>query len=713
MPFHGRRSGVNEAEEDWEVITADWWHTPFMAVSWAYEDPAGEKKSSKRRYHGSLHEFGLRTGPLRLYERRGSSREHDNDTSLNEDLTGVKCSMEPVVAYEKDVGFAFEGLPELTPYELDPDAYGSRLRRYIDEEELKVNKEKWDDLLEDLMHGLVSETTESDESLESSFSSLGDLLHRCASALSSIDLTSSNGSIDSLVLPSTPKAKPSYHNIDIKETSPSDMSPGRSLNASASSFVPTFSHDDNLHFPSLRDTTKSPSSFSSFTFPTLNSSVPTPLVKIKKDDQGFFTEVQAESTGSGLLPPFLQEPTQRGTRSRKSRTREIVDRLRSQVTPDGANLNVTSPKYASHSPSPMMEDLGSSFMLPRRSVSEDGGDVRPSGFSTPSPCEDEDGWIDIANPVNNNASTQKSKRTRELFLALTRRRTDSLSSEAWRELIGEDNGDTLDSEQTRPRSSSPSPSKRTSLSTTKGSNPPVVSSDGWIESTVSTPAGLSSDLPTVPSKVHTQKAVKGNGGVSKESHTRKKSHNPSAWSRSSNSPTSQPIHHHAQQQPLHLTQPFTPGVHAHHPHGHPHHAHAHHAHSLSHPYTHAHPHAHPVPVPIPVQQMPYFLPTYPPVPMAMPYPAFNVMHPHAPTHMAAYPMATHTPSAPYAVPSVLPNSAGKTVPAAYSVRHSSGGVLVSTKGLLSGTGAPGSAPGGASVAAPASSRTKHATPVHW
>ncbi|KAJ3506340.1 hypothetical protein NLJ89_g6924 [Agrocybe chaxingu] len=440
-----------EEEEDWEIVTADWWHTSYSAVPWSYnvlQDP-GHKK---RTFRGSV-----------FYGKTGGGNA---DTVLNPDLVGVKAAMEAVTVYESAVGFDYLAFPTIEADELDPSALGSLLSR---EEGSRVWKERWDEQLEDLMHGHLSGSmNDSDESLSSSLmdsrSSLEDFL-RCPSTLSSIDFTSSEGSIDSIGMPSTPKAKSSFNDIEIKDLS----TQCQSLNASATSFVPNFCpqlNEEPLNFASLRDVPPPPS-LSDFTFPTLN----VPSVKIQRDDQGFFTEVQVEKTGN-LLPAFLQEPSQR-TRTRKSRTRQIVDRLRAEADEQDTKLyvNGVSPKYASHSPSPMLEDAPT--MLPRRSVSEDGGE-RPSGFSTP---EDDDGWIDIVNTTS--SPSQKAKRTRELFRALTRRRTDSLTDENLKELMNAESNDGRRPSLTV--SSSPSPSSRTPPPA------PAVPADGWIETNTDHP----------------------------------------------------------------------------------------------------------------------------------------------------------------------------------------------------------------------------------
>jgi hypothetical protein len=584
-------------------------------------------------------------------------RLSDDDDSLNADHVGVKSALDAVVAYEGDVGFYFTGLPETSPDELNL-SDGADLTVEVDEKELVAgNKKRWDELLEDLMNGpAFDNTTDGDESLEGSFvgslSSSGEL-HRSTSTFST--MTFSDGSIDSVGMPSTPKPKASLHDIEIKDISPSGsisgsldynphlLSPTRSLNAAASSFVPTFcSHlnDEPLQFPTLGDKPKpsfagssSSDSFANFTFPTLNAHAPPPI-KVKKDD-GVFNEPQGHSSTSpdsrhGLLPPFLQEPTQRN-RIRKSRTREIVDRLRSRLSPGNDDTasqahptNTLSPKYASLSPSPIGEEP--TFVPPRLSVSEDGGD-RVSRLSSPS-CEEDDGWIDVSQPSvtsssSSSSSNQKSKRARELLFALTRRRTDSLTSENLKEMTTTAS-EAPPNNAPRPRngsslSPSPSPSPRASATGV----PPA--SDGWVESSTSNTSTNPSQKRARP-RPPAQNAKETNKQHGQAQHNN--THNTHNRKKSAN----------------HVSRPSTSSAsHAHaHAHSHSHsHAHAQFSAPASACYPHAAAPQHPGPhmggVGVPAQALPYFFPAYPAVSMPVPYPAFMQMP--AAYHLSA--MAMH------------------------------------------------------------------------
>ena len=510
-----------QEEDEWEFITADWWRTAFISVPWTYvpSDPT-KGKSPHRQFHGSLF-AGLSQCPRRnIYSDDVLCKFSENNT-LNPELVGVCGAMAAVISYEEDVGFSYSTCPTVEPHELNLFTHVD-LSIEIDKNDMLTGRQRWKELVDDLMNGEIFEDANMDSggslknSLTESFSSASDL------TLSSMDFSSSDGSVDSFVMPSTPKAKHIFTDVEVKVSSPNGsidssgfdspdfLPPGKSLNAAASSFVPTFCPQsyDAVHFPPLVDAPKPSSptlSFSNFTFPTLNaSSQPQSTVRLKKDEQGFFTEVQKEPSNPGgepaeLLPPFLQESSPHRNRPRKSRTREIVDRLRSTSSLDGSttaqfplsNGIELSQKYASHSSSPIPSD--GSFMIPRLSVSEDGD--RASGLSTPS--EDDDGWISQPNTLSPRHKAGRTRETRELFLALTRRRTDSLSSENLKALL---DSSTYDSNSLSPRNTStpPSPSPQ--------SPPPLTSNDGWIES--------NSPLPK------SQKKLKSS---SRDSHKRKKS----------------------------------------------------------------------------------------------------------------------------------------------------------------------------------------------
>lgn len=500
--LHEHTSGVAQ----WQVADGEqrWWRTApsWTADSWAFE---AQDDSDGRRKRRAPHNY-LVSLPSVIHLGSGDDRAVSLDElRLDPGLPGVRIVEEAVQPYEKAVGFPYVVYPTIEHADLGPMA---PLNLDADEDEIAATNRAWHEVLQDFIISVQDMSTPDTEgSMSSSF----------------IDSELSSGSEnfnEFFAMPATPvHPGASFNDVLVKSASPdssfssagieenlySSPTPRKSLNAFASSFVPSFSppaHNGTFSLASISDSLKEkkktaksgsrkrdnadskgpPPSLSTFTFPTLNpptkSTTRLTTVKIKKDDQGFFTtDVQvdkdkikpgktspAEAVGSEgssqLLPPFLQEPTPR-RRARASRTREIVDRLRSNQTevtsPPSATFDETgvepnlkagldftldlAPKSAStsHSPSPIDETV----VRPRSSVSEDGAGQRgslidgrdsqsQSGLSTPSLDEDEEGWIDLgSSSVISALST--SKRARDLFLAFTRRRTDSISSEPTKE----------------------------------------------------------------------------------------------------------------------------------------------------------------------------------------------------------------------------------------------------------------------------------------
>lgn len=500
-----------EAEGEWHIVTPDWWCTSFSSVSWAHHERNDSKPRIARPpfYHAYRHPIsgsGSEFSDWDAYSGELNGRRDEAQEMLNPNLVGVRGAEEALSQYEKDVGFHYVSFPNF-----EPEDFGFRpsanLCMEIDEEEILANTERWREMANELINGVPKALTADSDECDYSSPSSSASLQRCTSAISSVDLTTSERSDDFFAMPSTPKAKASYANILLKNVSPSSSIasiaecrpfspfPTKPLNAAASTFVPSFSPVAKT-FPSHSETSPVAVSFANFTFPTLNA----PTVKIKKDEQGFFTDVQVETPSTtssqstersptALLPPFVQPRR----KVRTSRTREMVDRLRSQTSPraDLSSLDIghSTSKCVSHSPSPIFHDM--SFVQPRLSVSENGGD-RVSATSTPANGDDEnDGWIDVGQPKTTSSAAKRS-RTMDLFLALTRRRNDSLSSENAKEPSASTSDDAGDS-GLQSRGVSPSSSPPTS--------PLSMLNDGWIEGSSSSvsPSGTQVDsLPPMP-----------------------------------------------------------------------------------------------------------------------------------------------------------------------------------------------------------------------
>ncbi|KAF7362432.1 Glycoside hydrolase family 31 protein [Mycena venus] len=426
-------------DQGWQVVSPEWWRIPFDAVSWAYsptdptQDVAATKVTQSPRvakpphYHAAL--FSVRVASA-------DDQQHDEDLAegddggLNPDLVGFKGAEAVIESYEADVGFHWP--PPPIEEKRQPD-----LAVAVDHDHVALAKERWDELVQDLTGGLsISNTDGYHESDDDSLRGL----HRSTSTHSSSDLTDSERSVLSVSMPATPRAHRSYANIVVKTTSPSrsassrdsDRSPRR-LNAAASTFVPGpakaktvsdpasfLTAPDAVPFPSLNVARpQSPSFNTNFVFPSLDVP-PLPAVKIAKDAQGFYSEVESTATApapthartsSTLLPAFLHDAFSR-RRPPASKTRAIVDRLKSSGT--GAAQEPVKTQSA-----PPQLEL-SVLSKPRLSVSEYGSDAE-----SPPLDGDSEGWIGDEDAAKAATVNLKSRRTRDLFLALTRRRSNS------------------------------------------------------------------------------------------------------------------------------------------------------------------------------------------------------------------------------------------------------------------------------------------------
>jgi len=433
--------GLHELKEEdgWQIVTrkADWWRTPFASVSWSYFTAPKLRYAKHRLYSGSLF---LRFTPSDASSSSGRDQLGSRtDVTLNPDLCGVRGATEAVCVYEANVGFHYSSFPDFNLGRSSPD-----ISVQVDERDVVRGKEQWGGLVESL-GGLTLDEGPYDEfegGNESGESSPSSSLHRSTSTLSSID---SDLSADSVSFPSTPKAKDFETIVHIKDDSPSRgtysecSSPARPLNASASSFVPSFIKPkiEPISFPPFPPYLSPPSSppsspsppptFVKFTFPTLDVP-PLPPVKIKKDEQGFYSEVkspslapQSHNPSIDLLPPFLQERR----KAPASKTRAMVERLRSShQSEDSVETARAESISAGHCPSPSPSFYDLTFPQEQSAVPDDGQD-RGVELSGPLLGEDDDGWIDIAGTMPASLEA-KARRTKDLFLALTRRRSDSL-----------------------------------------------------------------------------------------------------------------------------------------------------------------------------------------------------------------------------------------------------------------------------------------------
>lgn len=515
-------SNVDTEDGEWQII-GDWWRTSSGSVSWSYPHPLPRKRPARKRprgsnsfarpphYHETLHGDHVLADGLANTPSKASFADHrldtedrpffvqDKDSGLDAGHIGVKGAEEVMRWYERDVGFhdpTSVGWVKEAPDGPTSDG-AANICSGTSKAGVEVHTELWDQLMLSLFGGkmedrmALSELGRSAEYRPSAFNPFSDdsdtkTIERSISRLDSLGHAKSN----SLSLPPTPKPRSSYAKVVVKKPSSRreprshNSSPAgasyKALNASASVFVPTSpphatseSSFMSFHSPSPPPPKSNPTHAPYFTFPSLN--IPSaPIVKIQKDDQGFYCGIEDTPTfpspspspqpntrpSSSLLPPFLQDPSYRRKAS-PSRTRAIVDGLRS---------------------SPNASSDGAAYKA-RSSVSENGGDCDSliSGHSAED--DDDGGWIGSSDPQYGGSATSgtKTRRTRELFHALTRRRSNSSPSDSSKDSIptseGGNDGVVVISSLPLASSASPSPSISTQFS----------NDDGWIEGPPASP----------------------------------------------------------------------------------------------------------------------------------------------------------------------------------------------------------------------------------
>jgi len=410
-------------EEEWQIVSTKWWRTPFSSVSWSYNSEKAPRNvifSKPPHYHLSLHsEQALWSFDDQGCEPESSHSLHEwssafkvtDDTVLNEELIGVKNACEVLKVYEEAVGFNYSPWPSLRLKDLEKDR-----RRIGDVSEMQVQlgKERWTELVNDLVGGKSLK-----QILKEARDSTNNVLQRTF-------------------------ATPNKMNYFSQSSTPKPFQ----LNPSASSFVPHGSPTSTLSSSSCSSSSlDSPDPLGPFSFPSFAAPSPSPLNRRDHQEyvKGFHTHCHTVSSdgsfaavldrsSSDFLPSFLFDSAdQRRRPLRASRTRAIIDRLRSQLQYDEDRTSPTS-----QISSPSVSDFGicGSGYFKLRSTVSDGS----STCSITPPLTEEDfhhrdgvsigGWTDNVEGWPTPAVVdQETKRTRSKELLMTlRRRTDSLTS---------------------------------------------------------------------------------------------------------------------------------------------------------------------------------------------------------------------------------------------------------------------------------------------
>ncbi|KAI0629712.1 hypothetical protein C8Q77DRAFT_1076148 [Trametes polyzona] len=339
---------------DWEIVPEDWWKTSFRAVSWSYKTKPGYPRPP--HYHNLL---------ARGRRRRITADVpvEEEDVDLNNGLSGVRAAEESLKRYEVEVSI-------LSPDDLagqDSDAHRCLTA---------LAKENWDEKVQELLGGILEQGALPEVDEPSPDVPLWDLTRLDAhspppGSPSTSGTTDSETSVDSELPPSTPRpSKASYARVVSSETntSPTVLSPlpsplpSKLLSAAALTFIPSTPNGPSVREPVTPPLTAASHSsgdspFSSptynFHFPSLKSASPADRREsrslppsLQKDESGFYVEVTEDAPhgatqslnatrsttprrpSAAFLPAFLTDGSP-SLRPRNSKTREIVDRLRS------------------------------------------------------------------------------------------------------------------------------------------------------------------------------------------------------------------------------------------------------------------------------------------------------------------------------------------------------------------------------------------------
>ncbi|RPD57365.1 hypothetical protein L226DRAFT_467608 [Lentinus tigrinus ALCF2SS1-7] len=398
---------------DWEIVQDDWWKTSFRAISWTYKTKPAHPRPP--HYHDHLARGRRRKVPGNALNAAGAA---EADVDLNTGLSGVQAAEDVLKRYEVEVAilpstalaFPEDDRPACSEHTAETDAWNEKVR--------------------ELFGGILVEGSLPEVDSLSPEVPLWDL----DNIESAPDLTDSEASVESDPPPSTPKATkatPSYASAVSGKVaaSPGVLSPFPSkllnseLSSSALDFVPSTPHRAESREPTTPPLTSSSGSsdspFSSptynFHFPSLNATPPTdrkearsaPVPPLRKLENGFYVE-ETDEYGSGftqslnvtrsgtprrastaLFPAFLNDGSP-SSRSRNSKTREIVDRLRSGNS-GGRKAKKANRKQAS-------KDIDLTALITEASKSEDNDGWIVSKAPSSSLLVTDDGWI-IQAPV--------------------------------------------------------------------------------------------------------------------------------------------------------------------------------------------------------------------------------------------------------------------------------------------------------------------------
>ena len=350
-------------QEDWVEVDEAWWKSPYEDVPWSYrrqflwslEGIKYAEHPSPPHYQGTLYN---------VKERSEAVQDFSAEQELNGELIGVKVVEGAMRRYELDVGIVS---PIPSRLNVRPPREPLLFAGEVSEVDLSAVQNRWDDPVR-ILFGEAFRRSHLDTSYDLDFDQkvwnldeMASTPSRTSTSPDVVDLTDSELSAESEPPPATPNAdRKSYAQVvfidrpgqSYQERTVIAPSPAKPLNASALSFIPATSVSSDV--PS-RESSESPytSPTYEFHFPSLTANPPSartttrPLPpNLEKDDQGFYIEIPPPSsatlsndstrtatpnkrTSASLLPAFLTDASSTARDRRTSKTRAIVDRLRS------------------------------------------------------------------------------------------------------------------------------------------------------------------------------------------------------------------------------------------------------------------------------------------------------------------------------------------------------------------------------------------------
>ncbi|KZT72436.1 hypothetical protein DAEQUDRAFT_35596 [Daedalea quercina L-15889] len=381
---HTRESRVTS--KDWSRASS------YRSVSWSYPTRRSQRPSRFPIIKPLLPGSGVCARPPHYHDLLFRSRRRKTpdiaevDVELSSRLVGVKLVEDTISHYERDVGIT-SSLADL-PSVLDRTPFCGTLG----EEEVATVQRQWRDQVEELLGGIIDRLSASFEEIVAA-ACVPDGKMWDLTLLDSPELSESELSAESDPPPSTPRASPPAlprvakdgGAVDVLQPYPTPLS------ATAATFIPSITSPSPF--------VKSPSPTHEFAFPSLSADNPaaSPAARkrslLMKDGEGFYHAADPETRSStprrprpsaDLLPAFLADGsnTARSRARNASRTREMVDRLRS---------GRWSGKKGDKAVVPALEQMAEGSVTKERSPERATSSERSSASSRMS--TDADGWI--------------------------------------------------------------------------------------------------------------------------------------------------------------------------------------------------------------------------------------------------------------------------------------------------------------------------------